>query len=256
MKVTLLPSSYSPNGEENQYLTTFVIDESVAVDSGSLGFFGSPRDQAKIRHILLTHTHIDHIASLPIFLENVFEGGVDCVTVHASDVVLDCLRRDIFNDRVWPNFFQIGQPDNPFLKIARLESGRAIELDGLKITPVAVDHLVPTLGLIVESGDSAVVIAGDTGPTGHLWDRARAIPGLKAVFLESAFPDGMTWLADSSKHLTPAQFAGEVKKLDRPDVPIYAVHIKPKFVEQISSELAALGIPSVEICRPGRTYEF
>lgn len=255
MKVQLLPSTVSPDGEASQYLTSFLIGESVAIDAGSLGIYGMPDQQARVRDVFLTHTHIDHVATLPIFLENVFEVGGDCVTVHATEPVLDCLRRDIFNDRVWPDFFRIGSAGNPFLRVEILRPGRAVQVDGLKITPVEVDHLVPTVGLIVEGPGSAVVIAGDTGPTQEIWDRANAIPSLKAAFLESAFPDEMAWLADASKHLTPERFAGEVRKL-RPGVSVFAIHIKPKYVESIGRELARLGLSDVQICRPGRTYSF
>lgn len=255
MDVTLLPSSVTPGAEANQFLTTFLINGVIAVDAGSLGFLGSTETQARVKHVFITHTHIDHLASLPIFVENVFEGGPNCVTIYASEVVEDCLRRDLFNDRIWPDFFRLARPDAPFMRIERLNAGRPIEVEGLRITPVDVDHLVPTLGLIIEGPDASVVIAGDTGPTQELWRRTNAVENLKAVFLEAAFPDHMGWLADAAKHLTPGMFSGEVAKI-RPGVPVLAVHIKPKFLAQITAELAALGLDSVEICRPGKTYTF
>ena len=166
MKITLVPSSAS-SGEmaQNQFLTSFLINETIAVDAGSLGFYGSPWEQARVRHVLLTHTHIDHIASLPIFIENAYNAQRDCVTIHGSDAVLDCLRRDIFNDRVWPDLIRFSVPARPFLRFERLEDGCPVELDGLRFTPVAVNHTVPTLGLIIEDPNAAVVIASDTGPT-------------------------------------------------------------------------------------------
>ncbi len=255
MKVTLLPSSTSPGGERNQYLTTWLIDDAVAIDAGSLGLHGLPEDQARIKHVFLTHTHIDHIASLPVFVENIFEVGHEPVTVHATQPVLDCLRRDIFNDRVWPDFFRLGGPDRPFLKLAVLEPNRAVEVEGLRFLPVAVNHIVPTVGLIVEAPDGSIVIASDTGPTDEIWALANASPNLKAVFLESAFPDELGWLAEVSKHLTPELLAGEARKI-RPGTPIFAVHIKPKYEAQIAAELHALGLDSVKICRPGHTYTF
>lgn len=255
MKVTLLPSSVSPGAEPSQFLTTFLIDDVVAIDAGSLGLLGSTEDQARVKHVFLTHSHLDHLASLPIFVENVFEAGADCPTIYGSEAVLDCLHRDLFNDRVWPDFVRLSSAESPFLKLVAIREGEAVEVEGMRVTPVAVDHLVPTLGMIVEGPEAAVAIASDTGPTLGLWRRANATENLKAVFLEAAFPDSLGWLADASKHLTPELFAGELEKI-KPGVAVLAVHIKPKYLGRISSELAALGLPMVEICEPGRSYVF
>ena len=255
VKVTLLPSSVTPGAEVHQFLTTFLIDDVIAIDAGSLGLLGSTEAQARVRHVFLTHTHIDHIASLPIFVENVFEVGVECPTIYGSEAVLDCLRRDLFNDRVWPDFVAMSTLDSPFLKLQTLEPGRTVEVEGLRITPISVDHIVPTVGMVVEGPTCSIVIAGDTGPTDRLWEAGNAASNLSGVFLEAAFPNELGWLADAAMHLTPALFAGEIAKI-QPGVPIYAVHIKPRFLDRVKHELDALGLPMVRICRPGESYEF
>jgi cAMP phosphodiesterase len=254
VKITLVPSSVGTNAAASRsFLTSYLINETVAVDAGSLGFYGEAQEQARIKHLLLTHTHIDHIASLPIFLENAFEGRPDCVTVHATADVLDALRRDIFNDRVWPDFFRLSRPEAPFLHVAELKPRVTVELAGLRVTPVPVNHVVPTAGFIVEDADGAVVIPSDTGPTEEIWERANALPNLKAVFLEATFPDELGWLADVSKHLTPATFAGELRKLHRP-VPVVVVHIKARYHQQVIAQVEALRLPHVSIGEAARPY--
>ena len=255
MKVTLLPSSVTPGTELNQFLTTFLVDDRVAIDAGSLGLLGSTEAQARVKHVFITHTHIDHLASLPIFIENVYEAGAPCPTIYGGYQVLDCLQRDFFNGRVWPDFIGMSTGESPFLKLVLLETGQPVEVEGLRITAVPVDHLVPTVGLIIEGPGATVAIAGDTGPTEAIWRAANGSPNLKGVFLEAAFPDELGWLADASKHLTPGMFAGELAKIKR-GVPVYAVHIKPKFLDRVKLELAALGLDEVRICVPGRSYEF
>jgi ribonuclease BN (tRNA processing enzyme) len=242
-------------GDQLQFLSSYLLNESVAIDAGSLGFFHTPAEQARIRHVLITHTHIDHIASLPIFVENAYEGKRDCVTIHGSTAVLDCIRRDVFNDRVWPDFLAMSTPEAPFLKLETLEAHKTVELEGLRFTPVPVNHVVPTFGFLVEGDGAAVVVASDTGPTDELWVRANATPNLKAVFLEATFPNAMTWLANASKHLTPAQFAAEARKLSVPAA-LIAVHIKARFHDQVVKELLALGLPNVEIGQFGKPYTF
>ena len=256
MKVILLPSSVSDRPEcQAQFLTTYLINDSLALDAGSLGLFGTAHEQAAVKHILLSHSHIDHLASLPIFVENAFEGGHDCVTVYGNQAVLDCLRRDIFNDRVWPDFVSLSRPEAPFLRLERLESGKSLELEGLRITPVDVDHVVPTLGFVVEDRAGAVAIVSDTGPTEAIWERANAATHLKAVFLEATFPDRLAALAQDARHLTPILFVREVQKLKRPAA-IIAVHLKARFQAEVLNELAGLNIPGLQIGQLGKPYHF
>jgi ribonuclease BN (tRNA processing enzyme) len=257
VKVTLVPSSVSRAEESRhlQFLSTYLINDTLAIDAGCIGLYRSPLEQARVRHILISHTHMDHIASLPVFLENVHALGHDCVTIHGSAAVLDCLRQDLFNDRVWPNFIAYSVQGIPFLKLALLQSGQPVELEGLTITPVAVNHVVPTLGFIVADASSAVVIPGDTGPTEEIWQLANDTPHLKAVFLEASFPDRMAALAARAKHLTPALFAQEVKKLRR-QVLLVAIHVKALFHDQIVQEMDALGLANLTLARFGETYEF
>lgn len=255
MKVRLVPSTLGEVHEPSQYLSTYLFNDTIAVDAGCLGQYGTFADQVRVRNVFLTHSHIDHIGSLPIFVDNVYQGGPDCVTVHASRDVIECLKRDLFNDRVWPDFIRLSTPEAPFLKLSILEPFRPVEVEGLRFTPIPVDHVVPTFGFVIESATSAVVVASDTCPTTALWERANVTPNLKAVFLEASFPEALAHLAQISKHLTPSQFAQEVQKLTcRPAV--IAVHLKSRFFAELVSELQALNIPRLEIGRFDRPYVF
>ena len=261
MKVLLVPSlipSPSPGGlptSDIQHTSSYLINDNIAIDAGSLGFYGTPGQQARIRHVLISHTHLDHIASLPILLDNAYQPPGDCLTLHGSQEVIDCLQRDVFNDRIWPDFIKLSQTQSPFLKINVLPDRQAHQVDGLRITPIPVDHLVPTNAFLIEDADSAVAIVSDTGPTQEIWDQARGLTALKAVFLEAAFPNRLESLARASKHLTPALFLQETRKLQRP-LKWFAVHRKPRFHEEIAGELLALGIPGLELACAGVEYSF
>ncbi len=88
-----------------------------------------------------------------------------------------------------------------------------------------------------------------------LWKRANATPNLKAVFLEASFPEALADLAHKSMHLTPAQFAREVRKLNS-NPAVIAVHLKSRFSSEVIRELQALNIPNLEIGRFDQPYEF
>jgi ribonuclease BN (tRNA processing enzyme) len=255
VRVTLLPSSTVGDNTSLQYLTSVLLNDTVALDAGCLGLYGGVDEQARVKHVFLSHSHIDHLASLPVFLNTVFQGDPDCVTVYGGEAVLDCLRRDVFNDRLWPDFIRISAEGVPYLKVRTLYPGRPVEVDGLRLTPVEVNHVVPTMGFLVEDAGSAVIFSSDTGPTEAIWELANRAPNLKAVFLEVTFPDAQAWLADVSKHLTPAQFGREARKVQRP-VPFIAVHHHPRGRDQVIKELEALGLLQVEVGRFGVPYQF
>jgi ribonuclease BN (tRNA processing enzyme) len=257
MKIILIPSTTAGGGPEHyQFSSSAVVNDTLAIDAGCLGFFRSAQDQARIKHVLISHTHIDHVASLPIFVENAYEGKPDCVTIHGSADVLDSCQRDLFNDRIWPDFIALSKNnERPFLKLARFDPGQTIELEGLRITAVSLDHVVPTVGFLVEDQHAAVAFVSDTGPTEEIWRVCNRTPNLKGVFLEGCFPNNLEWLAKVSRHLTPAMVAAELKKLTRP-ARIHIVHIKARFQTQIIAELRGLGLSSLEIAQFGVPYSF
>jgi ribonuclease BN (tRNA processing enzyme) len=256
VKVTLLPSSVSDRGKKQpQFTTSYLVNDTLAVDAGCLGFHRTAQEQAQVQHVLLSHSHIDHIGSLPIFVDNVFEAARSCVTVYGGAAVLECLRKDIFNDRVWPDYFRLASADAAFLKLEQLEPDQTVTIAGLRITPVLVDHVVPTLGFVIQDEDAAIVIVSDTGPTERIWEYANRTPSLKAVFLEVTFPTALTALAELTKHLSTLQLPQELRKLNR-SATVIAVHFKARYRDQIVSELENLGIANLEMGRFDKPYLF
>jgi ribonuclease BN (tRNA processing enzyme) len=268
VRITLVASSLAEPGKDH-LLTTFRIDGAIAIDSGSLGYAETPADQCRVRHLLLSHSHADHLASLPMFIENCFfaggeqpaGGGNGPPQVYGHASVLECLRRDVFNDRIWPDYFRLAAIEGDFLRLEELTAERPIELEGLRITPVLVNHPVPTFGFVIEGSRGAAVIATDTGPTERLWAVASRCKNLRWVFLDAAFPEARRDLAEISGHMTPALFAAETAKLDRhgtgvgPRPRFVAVHVKAACRAEVERELTALGRPDIEIGVPGRIYE-
>lgn len=254
MKVQLLASAPQPP-HQDQFLTSFLVNETVAIDAGCVGFWGEPDDQAKIDHVFLTHSHADHICSLPMLLLNGYEARGAGVAVYGNGHVLECLRTDVFNDRVWPDFVNMSDGGKPFLSLECIESEQTVVVGDLQVTPVAVDHVVPAFGYIVQDASATVVFCPDTAPTDRIWEVAREHADLEAVFLGAAFPEAMKEMARISAHLVPSQFAQEVSKVGE-HIPFIAVHIKPRYRDEIIRELQALGLESLEIGVCGREYDF
>ena len=254
MKVKIIQSSVG-TGDNLQVLASYVINDTISLDGACIGFISPLDDQRKIKHVFLSHTHIDHMASVPIFVDNVYTPSPDCPLIYGSNTVLDCLQKDIFNDRVWPDMIRLSAEETPFLKLLEIEDRKPIEAEGLTVTPVELNHVIPAFGFVVSDGESAFALVSDTSPTEAIWELANNTPNLKIVFLEASFPNNMDWLADKAGHLTPAMFAEEAKKLNV-EADIVAIHIKAAFQEAIIKELNDLDMPNLSIGQPGKTYEF
>lgn len=253
MRVEILPSAGA--GDPLRFFTTsFLIDGRVAVDAGALGAAPLPV-QRGVRHVLLTHSHLDHLATLPVFLDNLSADGAMAPFVHGSSATIATLRRDLLNDRLWPDLVRLSREGPSFLSLSELRPEQRVDLDGLTVTPVPMDHVVPTFGYVIESPDGFVVIGGDTGPTERIWEIVRERGRPKIVFLEVSYPDRLSDLAEVAKHLTPSTFAAEAAKAGD-SVRFVAVHVKPPFHEEVEREIAELGLPNVEMGRPGATYGF
>ena len=253
MRVELLPSSQPVS--DRQFLVSYLINDCIAVDAGSIGLLADLDRQNKVEFVFITHQHIDHIATLPILLENVYEPGPKSIEVLADATVLGLLQDDLFNGRIWPDFLALSTPDDPFLLTSSLIAEQSVLRGGMTVTPIPVSHAVPTMGLVIDDGETVVAFPSDTGPTTRFWNYLASIDRLRAVFLEISFPDSLAELASVSGHHCTKSFAKEIQKLDR-EVRWIVVHRKPRYADQIATELAALKLPNVELIQPGYEYNF
>jgi ribonuclease BN (tRNA processing enzyme) len=245
MKIRIVGSSIDAP-RDRQYASSYLLNDTVCIDAGSIGFWGSPQQQGEVRHILLTHTHIDHIATLPIFLDNAFDPATQPPELHGTETTLGVLRDHIFNGLVWPDFLNMKPGGRAFVNLSPIRAGEELELEGLRILPVAVHHQVPTVGYIVSDGRSTAIFGADSGPTEEIWEAARAFPEPRSVFIEASFPNSMQRLAELSFHLTPAMVGAEYAKMP-PLKNVFIIHVKPRFREAIERELMSLGIPDLAL---------
>jgi len=230
----------------------FLVNGTVLVDAGTVGSRLHLEEQRLIQAVLLTHLHFDHIRDLPTLADNLTGEIDEPVMIGAIPEVLKGLETHIFNGEVYPDFFKIPNKRAPVLRALPLQAGRESLAAGLRVMPIAVNHIVPTVGYIIAEEGCTVVFSGDTGDTDQLWEAAARLPQLGAVFIETSFPDDMLELARISKHLTPALMAKQLRKLGRRDVPVYIYHMKPRFESRIREELQNLGIPRLSILEEGQ----
>jgi len=258
MRVQLLPSTFDSQGHatSEQRLTCFLIDECVAVDAGSIALALTTEQRQKVRDIIVTHPHMDHIASLPIFIDDLFETLETPVRVYATPEVIDLLERDIFNWNVYPRFSELKNEFGPVMEYVPIPTGEEFKIAHLTVTAVPVNHIVPTVGLLVSDGKSTVAFSSDTSETDEFWQLINRAPHLDALLVEASFPDSMAKLAEVSRHFTPASLQRDLRKLSHNGLDILAVHIKPAYRQMVIDELNALKIPKLGVMEPGRVYNW
>jgi cAMP phosphodiesterase len=223
------------------------------VDAGTLASSLTLEEQKRIKHILLSHLHLDHVKGIPALVDNV-SGVVDHQIVVASlPSVLSGLQKHVFNDLVFPNFFNLLGSQRSILRPEELKPQQEVHLSGrIRVTPILVHHTVETVGFLIQDGEAAWIYSGDTHVTEDIWKVAAQTPNLRGVLIEVSFPDSMMDIAIRSKHLTPTLLAQEYRKIGKPDLPLYVYHMKPAVRDQIISEISQLEIPHVTILEEGQ----
>lgn len=256
MRIKLLPSNCR-DPERFQSLTSYLINDSTAIDAGSLGFALSPAEQLAVKNIFISHSHSDHTASLPVLVAEVYPLLSEPITVWATDEVIGVLRRNIFNDEIWPDFTRIvlRNGNGPSLRFRSLQVRQTYTVEGLRICPIPTNHVVPTVGFVVSDQRATVVITSDTYCTDEIWEAANEAENLAAIFVDVSYPNELEDLAAVSKHLTPQSLEKELTKLTH-DVPVFAVHIKPQLRDAVIAQLKALGRPNLLVAKIGREYTF
>ena len=258
MRIQLLPSTFDAQGVATleQRLTCFLIDDCVAVDAGSIAIALTNEQRSKVKDIIVTHPHMDHVASLPIFIDDLYPSLQQPMRVHATPEVIELLERDVFNWNVYPRFSDLKNDYGPVMEYVPIPIGKTFKVAHLNVVAMHVNHIVPTVGLVVSDGQSSVAFSSDTAQTEDFWKILNEMKGLDALLIEASFPDRMAKLAEVSRHFTPASLGQELKKLTHNGMDIMAVHLKASYRDEIVAELNALNIPKLGVMEPGRIYEW
>lgn len=236
MKLRVLGCSGGIGGPA-QRTTALLVDHDILIDAGTgLGDL-EIAELAAIDHVFITHTHLDHIAHLPLMIDTVVDRRQAPLTVYGTAAVLNILRSHIFNWQIWPDFSQIPTPEQPFLRYQAVLPGETITLGERRITPLPVDHSVPAVGYWLDSGAASLVFSGDTGPCDAFWQAVNQIDNLRYLIIECAFPNRQRQLAEISYHLCPDMLAAELAQLQR-RCDIYITHLKPGQDELTMAEVA------------------
>lgn len=257
MKLELLANTVEGRAVTGrQHFTCFVLDDTVAIDAGSLANSTTAEQKRRIRDVVLTHAHLDHIAGLPLFIDDLFDILEKPVRIHATSDVIEILESDIFNWRVYPRFSELENRNGPVMEYVEIVPGSKFTVGHLELEAISVNHKVPAVGFIVSDGDSVIALTGDTAEMDEFWTRVNSLERLDGLLIECAFPDRMKELAEVSHHLTPELLKAELGKFGKEGCPVLVVNLKPMYKRETADEIAGLGIPNVRLLIVGEEYEF
>ncbi len=226
--------------------TAFLLDGDVLIDAGT-GVGDLPLDSlARIDHILISHSHLDHIVSIALLADAVMRvrraEGRGPIQVHALPETLAALREHVFNGVIWPDFTRLPSAEEPVLALRPFAVGDTLEVAGKRIEVLSAVHTVPAVGFGVDAGEAGWwVYTGDTGPNRLLWERLQQIKVAHLV-IETAFRDEERQLARISRHLCPTALGHELAQLEG-SVDVHITHIKPGDTEAVMNAIGRLGSP-------------
>jgi len=214
-----------------------LVDDDVLIDAGTGIGDLALEDIDSIRHVFLTHAHLDHVAGLPMLADRIFDENFTVpLTVHAREETLRAVQDHLFNGVIWPDFTELPSAENPMLRYRVCGPGDTVTIDHRDFHAVDVMHTVPTLGYTVQNSGGAFAVSGDTRTNETLWPVLNACDDLKVLVIEVSFPDEMEDLATESGHYCPRTLTRDLERLQH-SPEIWLTGMKPgeeaRILEQV-----------------------
>jgi len=235
--------------------TAIQIDGDILVDCGTGVGDLTLGEMAGIRHVFLTHSHLDHVLFLPLLSDAALALRNGQITVHALPETVAALKAHVFNGALWPDYSALPTPQNAYIRFAPLHEGETVELGNRKIIALPARHTVPAVGYLVDAGHGSFAFSGDTAYCEAFWDTLNHVENLKYVMMETTMRDADSAVAERSRHTTPSLLARGLARLQRP-AQLLVTHIEPDKVEEVRAEIrAALGDRAVHFLLRGEVFE-
>jgi len=253
MNITILGCHGGNSNKTN--LTSFLVNENLLLDAGSASQVLSLEEQLRIRSVLVTHSHLDHIATIPFIADNIVGRFETPIEIAAPEPVLIPLKEHLFNDKIWPDFTHIPHSISPIIRLKTLENEKSANICGLTVMPVKVHHAVPAYGYIIRENGNALAYTGDTGPTNRIWEVINKEAGIKGIITEISYPNRMKREAEISCHMTLERLLPDLDKIEDKEIPIYIYHLKPLYEEEIIDEIKSAGRKNITILKRGDVIE-
>lgn len=222
--------------------TSFLVDADMLVDAGTGVGDLTLEEMRDIDHVFLTHSHLDHVAALPLMVDAIAAQRKTPLQIYALAGTITALKKHIFNNVIWPDFSIIPSPAAPFIRFNEIACGDILEINGKSIEALPAVHTVPAVGYAVSCGGPCWVFTGDTERNAAFWQRLNQLE-VAMLVIETAFSNREKELAHRSLHLSPGVLADELECIaEGKSFPIYITHTKPSETELIMAEIAEFDV--------------
>ena len=218
--------------------TCFLVDGVIALDAGSLMTSLSRDERERIRSVLLTHRHFDHIRDLPsLGLATLYNGH--SIPIYSLPETLEAVFSRLMDGALYPDLTTSLNKTDPQYQPNVITPGETLDVEGYAVRPVAVPHEAPTVGYVVHQQEGGTfAYCGDTGGGLLPFFQDPSKPDL--LFIEVTFPERMEELAKITGHLTPKFLRSELVEVARQNLAIpriMIVHRAPDYEAEITEEL-------------------
>lgn len=215
--------------------TSLLVDDDILIDAGTGVGDLTLAEMARIRHIFITHSHLDHIAGIPLMVDSIFGQITQPIVIHASAETVNALRQHIFNWTIWPDFTRLPSDQRGVMRYEVMVPYEVRVIDGRIVRMIPVNHIVPAVAYSIEHNGRVAAFTGDTTTNDTLWAALNDYPGLEVLIAECAFPNQEHDLCRKAHHYCPNLLAADLAKLQRRPR-VYLTHLKPGAEEQIERE--------------------
>jgi len=243
------------NSVKNFRTTSYLINKSLLLDAGTVTEPLDDKQLKEIKHILISHTHLDHIKDLVFLVDELVMMGEFNIDLISVKQILEIISDNLFNNLLWPDFTVIPSEKNAIIKLHEIELEQYTEINGITVKPILMTHTVYTVGYVIKEGDRGFMFTSDTGPTKRFWEVAREEEGIEFIIADVSFPNRMKSLAILSGHMTLSILLDHVDRYGLDKIPIYINHIKPIFFDEISGELFSSGRKNIRMLEQGSTIQ-
>ncbi len=221
---------------KNTRLVSFLIDDVLAVDAGSLVSELTFPEQKKIKAILLSHGHYDHIRAIPAFA---FNNSDRTTKVIATSKTLEILSSHLIDGVVYPKFTsEASFLRKATLQLVSVEPLVRQEIEGYDILAVPMRHNLDGVGFEITSRDRKTLFyTGDTGPgLSSIWGNISP----QLIITDVTWPNNLANAAKDAGHLCPEMLKEELIEFRRVNnyLPRVAViHVSPQHEPEIEREV-------------------
>lgn len=251
------------NHVNDYHTTSFLLNDSILLDAGTITEVLSDEQLKRIKHVVISHTHIDHLKGLFSFVDQLVMMGKFSIELISVKQIIEIISKNLFNNLIWPDFTVIPSENNAVIKFCEIDLEKTTSLgtdmgrsmagkDGITIKPVLMTHTVYTVGFVVKEGKKGFMFTADTGPTERFWKVAKEEKGIEFIIADVSFPNRLDRLAKISGHMTLSMLIEHIDRFGLNDMPIYITHIKPIFKDEILKELSTSGRKTIKPLKQGR----